>query len=177
PTGKLPNGRGVAVNGNGCTAPLRRHSSVISGSRLDANIGATPSARLGACCVVGFDGACVRVTFAAGTVLVNVRPNSTTTMNGRCDDPSGVALSPFDGNDPNEVTTACASADPSLAASRYLPMNAEAGSGFFSALSAPPNLTVSSIGPTSKVAVPWKSGPDTSMRAPRLIEIVISPKM
>jgi hypothetical protein len=37
---------------------------------LLASIGATPSASLGACDVVAFDAARVRVTLVAGTVLV-----------------------------------------------------------------------------------------------------------
>src|SRR5205823_14347215 len=138
-------------------------------------IGAPPSARLGACLVVG-DGAFSLVTFVAGTVLVNVKPNSTTTTNGRAAEPSGVDLSPFAGSAPNDVITACASAPPPPSAgARYFSMNADAAIGCFCDLSSPPNETVSSIGPTSNVAVPWKSGPATSMRAPRLIEIVSSP--
>ena len=70
------------------------------------SIGATPSDRLGVCVVVAFAAACVRVTMVAGTVLVKVSENSTTTTNGRADEPSGVASWALAGSAPDEVITA-----------------------------------------------------------------------
>ena len=67
-----------------------------------------------------------RVTLTVGTVLVNVRPNSTTTTNGRDNEPSGVESSPFEGSAPEAVISACARAPPLSARSRYLSMKASA---------------------------------------------------
>ena len=55
-------------------------------------------------------------------------------------------------------------------------LKASALIGTLPALSEPPNEKVSSSGPISNVTRPRKSGPSTWMRAPTLIENVISPK-
>src|SRR3954452_12304329 len=122
PTGKRPNGRAEATNGNGCAAPACCQVSVIVGCWSCASIGATPSARLGAWVVVAFAAACVRVTIVAGTVLVNISENSTTTTNGRAAEPSGVASCALAGSAPDWVITAWASAAPPAPTARYLAM-------------------------------------------------------
>ena len=96
PSGKRPNGRTLSMNGQACSTPPRSHVILSSGSRLPTLRGARPSAWLGGCAVKSFiTGAPMRRTPVAGTWLVNVIENSTTTTNGRDDEPSGVLCSPL----------------------------------------------------------------------------------
>ena len=122
--------------------------------------------------------ACTRVTSTAGTVLVKVSANSTTTTKGRAAEPSGVDCSPLAGSAPTAVISACARRAPLSAGSRYLATKSAARQRLLLRLSSePPNSTVSSTGPTSKVARAVEvRAPCTWMRAPTLIEMVISPK-
>ena len=113
-------------------------------------------------------------------MVVSVSSNSESTSNGFCGVPSAVPFSvPFDptpgGIEPFPVDEVSTRATPGLAASRYFVTNASHEIGSNGARSLPPNSTFRPTGPTSKRAMPWNSGPVTSIFALMLTEIVISP--
>src|SRR5262245_44155396 len=177
PIGKAPYGRAEATNGKFSAAPSRVHVSSRFGATDADPIGATPSARVGAKWAVATPSGLKRVMSVAGTIVVSTSENSGVTTYGRSEVPSGVGAFPPEGWAPVSTMPVSARATPGVNSARYLAMNGPASSISLRVWSELPNSTVSEMGPTSNVAVPWKSGPSTSIDAPRLTEIVISPKI
>src|SRR5262245_49422417 len=177
PIGNAPYPRAEATNGKFNAAPSRTQVSSRFGATDADPIGATPSARVGAKWAVATPSGLNSVKSVAGTIVVSTSENSGVTTYGRSLVPSGVGAFPPEGCAPDDTITVSARATPGEASARYLAMNGPASSSSLRVWSELPNSTVIEIGPTSNVAVPWKSGPSTSIDAPRLIEIVISPKI
>ena len=110
PTRRPGSGRTGArwsTNGNACSTPPRSHVELDLGRRRWPRCAARRRARgsAGACVKSFVTGAPMRRTPVAGTVLVSVIENSTTTTNGRVDEPSGVLCSPLLGSVPVFVIT------------------------------------------------------------------------
>ena len=119
-------------------------------------------------------------SLVAGTCVVTVIENSAVTTNGRPAVPSGGgAVAPLvpgpGGTAPSLTIEEIARATPDEISSRYFGMNCAAVSfGVVWSLDEP-NDTVTSHGPTSMLARPWKSGPSTVTVAPSEVENVMSP--
>ena len=167
PSGNAPYGSGVTwPKGQACAAAPLVHRRVSVGVTLATPMGPMPSVWVG-WNVLGLPSTSSAV---AGTVVVTVMTNSAVTTNGRPGVPSGgsgVGPPPARGGiAPSLTIDEMACATPAAASSRYFGTNSPAVRLGVALSSNDPNLTVTSQGPTSKVALPWKSGPSTSSGRP-----------
>ncbi len=164
------------VKGQASTVAPCCHRNVSTGSTLATCIGPIPKAWVG----FWFDTVPPTSSRVAGTCVVTVIENSAVTTNGRPVVPSGgCAVAPLapgrGGTAPPLTIEEIARATPDEISSRYLGTKSAAVS-FGVVLSVDePNFTVTSHGPTSTDARPWKSGPSTSTLAPIETENVMSP--
>ena len=147
-----------------------------TGSTLATCIGPIPRAWVG----LWLDTVPPTSSRVAGTCVVTVIENSAVTTNGRPVVPSGgCAVAPFapgrGGTAPSLTIEEIARATPDEISSRYFGTNSAAVSFGVVLSSDEPKDTVTSHGPTSTLARPWKSGPSTVTVAPTETENVMSP--
>ena len=177
PSGKAPKGwMATFVNGHASTVAPCCQRRVSTGSRLATCIGAIPSAWVGA----WVDTVPPTSSREAGTCVVTVIENSAVTTKGRPVVPSGGwAVAPLvparGGTAPSLTMDEMARATPDVSSSRYLGTNCAAVSLGVALSLDEPKETLTSHGPTSTLARPWKSGPSTVTLAPAETENVMSP--
>src|SRR5262245_51705566 len=177
PSGNAPKGwMATFVNGQASTVAPCCQRRVSVGSTPATCMGAMPSACVGE----WVDTVPPTSSREAGTCVVTVIENSAVTTNGLAVVPSGgCATAPFaparGGTAPSLTIDEMARATPDDSSSRYLGTNCAAVSfGVVLSLDEP-NDTLTSHGPTSTLARPWKSGPSTVTFAPADTENVMSP--